>query len=786
MTISCVDAVYLAGTGACAFFYYSASETSAIGHYEALCPSRHTSPPAKFELVLADEPLTHSKRLLLLRACSLTTLFVRGGMPKKVDWQPIANNGTQALALQASDDLARAPPLLDTFSHTCWEYFLKTFGCYVVLQSSQTNPKGAMVHVGTFNCVGHKKCAYQIRAELYDRRIEFIHRADKSHTEEDRKIEGMTVAQWQVFVRSSAPTPDALALCFSRSGQPCPPKARLKSLLGVKRETFETKAATISNGALRQWLHERSRAALEAAGLLSPYKLVYVMGSGVDADDAETFSVAFVTEHWMDVCSRISVDEVGLDVFADGKHKNTERRELCAALQDEGQDASAKSSAPSSDGDDDDEDKIVIKRKKKRNDIVTIVFGFSTVHYTHGAVERRKGGIKKHRPSFNPLSVTFVRGGESERAYQLGINAAIAYAKDHHPAVAARLQTVLGACSDFTGGCRLAYSASFDAKKIDHYIDDARVLVPQVRCLLKACVEHALRNVAETGGAGMKKFVGPPVAPQAKEHIASFLHDRISFSSRRLNLVWFDIVWHYTLHELRESGTIEATGLQASWATYFEKQYLFKEEVDGCSLHNALWRNGPDRPQPRSSNNLAESYNSKLDALGKRVMKTMIAELGVRARPTLPEYIRRLEHAVELDNALNTKHTQQVLHRLPTDVDSNLLTGHDSITRHTLRLPSKAYVAAASERPMCVTNSFAGLGSIMSWLQAENRTQLRPQKLTTAAPKKSLICILCRLTLIVIAVCSWAKEFSRAIIFRCRRSRASSASTPSSEPIRGK
>ena len=55
--------------------------------------------------------------------------------------------------------------------------------------------------------------------------------------------------------------------------------------------------------------------------------------------------------------------------------------------------------------------------RPKTNALVNLIMGWTSVHYTHGRTERRKGGVKKFRLSFNPLSMTFLQGGESKGAY---------------------------------------------------------------------------------------------------------------------------------------------------------------------------------------------------------------------------------------------------------------------------------------------------------------------------------------------------------------------------------
>ena len=130
---------------------------------------------------------------------------------------------------------------------------------------------------------------------------------------------------------------------------------------------------------------------------------------------------------------------------------------------------------------------------------------------------------------------------------------------------------------------------------------------------------------------------------------------------------------------------------------------MFKEEVavahvDGSEestveLHNAVWRSGPDRGRTRSSNNLAESSNDKLKAGIQNVTAAMLEGQSSNSRPSLPELRTRVENFVQIDEQINPRHQEPVLHRYPVGVDQNQLTGHPSIKLHTQRLPAKAWVA---------------------------------------------------------------------------------------------
>ena len=64
-----------------------------------------------------------------------------------------------------------------------------------------------------------------------------------------------------------------------------------------------------------------------------PYAFVVAGYEGLDEDGSEQLKISFVTEHWMALCSKLNEDQPGLDGVADGMHKNTERRPLCADLR---------------------------------------------------------------------------------------------------------------------------------------------------------------------------------------------------------------------------------------------------------------------------------------------------------------------------------------------------------------------------------------------------------------------------------------------------------------------
>ena len=254
------------------------------------------------------------------------------------------------------------------------------------------------------------------------------------------------------------------------------------------------------------------------------------------------------------------------------------------------------------------------------------------------------------------------------------------------------MNAVESACSDFTGGCARAYELAHGAVKNDEYANDCSAWSPKAKCLLKGCVDHMIKNCVGPCKTGMRKL--KKCASHPKNEVANLMRSRLELSARRMGIVAFDAFWYFTLHELTETGTIQAFGFQRKWAKYFKKAYLFLEEVGGVQLFNAIWRNGPDRRQPRASDNIAESYHNKLKAKLKALVKALLPEQSANARPSLPELIPRLEHAIEIDDQFNTRHKEQVLHRVTVTVDANLLTGHPSIYRWSNRLAAKDFLQA--------------------------------------------------------------------------------------------
>ena len=272
------------------------------------------------------------------------------------------------------------------------------------------------------------------------------------------------------------------------------------------------------------------------------------------------------------------------------------------------------------------------------------------------------------------------------------MEAPLKYAKAHHPKLVERLSEVTSACSNFTGGCARAYELVHGAVHNDGYVNDCSVWFAKSKCKLKGCVDHMIPNCVDQGKTGRTKLEA--TVGHSKDEVADAMRARLDFSARRLNVVLFDIFWYFTLHELEVSGTIESIGKQIQWAAYFRKYYLFDEPVGGVQLLNAIWRNGPDRGLPRSSDNIAESYHSKVKNKLKSITKSLLQGQSANARPSLPALIPRMENAIEIDDQFNTRHKEKELHRVPVDVDPNLLTGHASIYRWTKRLAAKDFASA--------------------------------------------------------------------------------------------
>ena len=390
--------------------------------------------------------------------------------------------------------------------------------------------------------------------------------------------------------------------------------------------------------------------------------------------EQEKFRIAFVCHKSLSVLDMLDEAHPSLDILADSTHQMTERRVVCVPIplpdhevsEDEGAALAVVPQAKS---------KGRPRKQHTTNALLACIHGFTTMRYTKGSVERRAGGILKERTSFNPRSITLAQGGESELLYNFNVESLLEHAQRHHPTAYARLRTSSSTCSDFTGGCQNSYIKTFGASFMDKYIMDAGVLKPSSSCQLRGCCEHALENLTGAGKTGRAKLRA--VGNEEREARATAARCRVEFSARRLGIVQFDLFWYWTLQELR-SGTIAHLGLQEAWAAYLEKQYLFKEDVLGVSLYNAIWRAGVDRGSPRPTDNPGESYNKKIKLRMTQITNALLADVASNIRPSLPAMIKRLELALEVDDELHVRHEAQRAHRRPLRIDPNLLTGHPS------------------------------------------------------------------------------------------------------------
>ena len=264
------------------------------------------------------------------------------------------------------------------------------------------------------------------------------------------------------------------------------------------------------------------------------------------------------------------------------------------------------------------------------------------------------------------------------------------HAEKFHPKVAARLQAVSSACSDFTSGCQKGYMEVHGAKYTDEYRCDHGVWVARCKCVLTGCEEHALDNLCGGGKTGISKLKRR--GDLKKTDIASTLRARLYQAHRRFEIVLFDIFAFYTLRDV-QSGVIPYVGVQARWAKYFEAWYLFEEPVGGVPLYNAIWRSGPDRCKSRSSNNCGESYHAKVQAKVQNVVKGMVNGISSNPRPSFPEFLNRFETAFDIDEELRPETVNEMVHRWPVGVDPNILNGHKSIVAHSQRLSVKEYLS---------------------------------------------------------------------------------------------
>ena len=124
--------------------------------------------------------------------------------------------------------------------------------------------------------------------------------------------------------------------------------------------------------------------------------------------------------------------------------------------------------------------------KPKTNALLTLVSGFPTAHYTTGSAEKKSGGLKKYRSSFNQLAISFRRGGEATSAFASHLRAPIAFAEQYRPNAVARLKQPSAVTCDFASGCIEAYNEVFKADKNNDRIVFQACIVKR-SCLIATC-----------------------------------------------------------------------------------------------------------------------------------------------------------------------------------------------------------------------------------------------------------------------------------------------------------
>ena len=143
---------------------------------------------------------------------------------------------------------------------------------------------------------------------------------------------------------------------------------------------------------------------------------------------------------------------------------------------------------------------------------------------------------------------------------------------------------------------------------------------------------------------------------EEKERAISRLTQLIRLSAQRFPLPLFDYFWRHMLHVELPGGSVPGVGVQAQWATYFEKEKFFLQNVNvpaGCEplppMLNATWRSAADRRRGAGdTTNLVEGRNSWLKLKAKRIATTLFNQ---SARPQLPSLLRQLEAVFEIDAA---------------------------------------------------------------------------------------------------------------------------------------
>ena len=223
-----------------------------------------------------------------------------------------------------------APPCLESFNSFCWRRFLTVHGVYVtVSRKGVWSRRGYTVY---FCCISHKGCACQYRVRLSSDSVIFWERGDREHRGLDRKILGLTSQQWRVLELTKPLGVRKAVQLFKQHGVPCPSARLLRSKVCRPREGGRNGVGTeqflCSIGGLTGYLHSRSREVLQARSLLKPGTCVCMRYEGVDPLTGKVFMAAFTQERWIRRCARLHRDMVGLNVYADGKHKHTRRLRL--------------------------------------------------------------------------------------------------------------------------------------------------------------------------------------------------------------------------------------------------------------------------------------------------------------------------------------------------------------------------------------------------------------------------------------------------------------------------
>ena len=186
---------------------------------------------------------------------------------------------------------------------------------------------------------------------------------------------------------------------------------------------------------------------------------------------------------------------------------------------------------------------------------------------------------------------------------------------------------------------------------------------------------------------------------EEKERAISRLTQLIRLSAQRFPLPLFDYFWRHMLHVELPGGSVPGVGVQAQWATYFEKEKFFLQNVNvpaGCEplppMLNATWRSAADRRRGAGdTTNLVEGRNSWLKLKAKRIATTLFNQ---SARPQLPSLLRQLEAVFEIDAA---RDKPKQLYTEPDAIDPTLIHGNPTLTRHSGRGSARHYAEAHKE-----------------------------------------------------------------------------------------